>query len=47
LNIEMLENIVHQGKNKQSFTTSPAKMIPQRLKQLPNTNTNTNIISQL
>ena len=37
LNIEVLENIVHEAKNKQSFATSPAKMIPQRSKQLPNT----------
>jgi hypothetical protein len=37
LNIEVLENIVREAKNKQSFATSPAKMIPLRSKQLPNT----------
>lgn len=37
LNIEVLENIVHEAKNKQSFAISPAKMIPQSSKQLPNT----------
>jgi 5'-3' exoribonuclease 2 len=35
LNIEVLENIVNEAKNKQTFATSPAKMIPQRPKQLP------------
>ena len=35
LNIEMLENIVHEGKNKQTFAVSPAKMIPQRSRSLP------------
>jgi len=35
LNIEVLENIVNEAKNKQTFATSPAKMIPQRSKQLP------------
>jgi 5'-3' exonuclease len=37
LNIEVLENIVTEAKNKQTFATSPAKIIPQRSKQLPNT----------
>jgi 5'-3' exonuclease len=35
LNIEVLENIVCEAKNKQTFATSPAKMIPQRSKQFP------------
>ena len=35
LNIELLENIVYEAKNKQTFATSPAKMIPQRSKQFP------------
>jgi 5'-3' exonuclease len=33
LNIEVLENIVCEARNKQTFATSPAKMIPQRSKQ--------------
>ena len=37
LNIELLENIVHEAKNKQTFATSPAKMIPQLSRQLPKT----------
>ena len=41
LNIEVLENIVHEAKNKQSFAISPPKMIPQSSKQLPNTLPNT------
>jgi len=41
LNIEVLENIVHEAKNKQSFAISPAKMIPHSSKQLPNTLPNT------
>jgi 5'-3' exonuclease len=36
LNIEMLENIVFEAKNKQTFAVSPAKMIPQRSRSLPN-----------
>lgn len=35
LNIELLENIVYEAKNKQTFATSPAKMIPQQSRQLP------------
>ena len=35
LNIEMLENIVFEAKNKQTFAVSPAKMIPQRSRLLP------------
>lgn len=35
LNIEVLENIVNEAKNKQTFATSPAKMIPQRSRPLP------------
>lgn len=35
LNIEVLENIVCEAKNKQTFATSTAKMIPQRSKQFP------------
>jgi 5'-3' exonuclease len=35
LNIEVLENIVREAKNKQTFATSTAKMIPQRSKQFP------------
>ena len=35
LNIELLENIVHEAKNKETFATSPAKMIPQQSRQLP------------
>ena len=35
LNIEMLENIVCEAKNKQTFAVSPAKMIPQRSRLLP------------
>jgi len=37
LNIELLENIVYEAKNKQTFATSPAKMIPQQSRQLPKT----------
>ena len=36
LNIEILENIVCEAKNKQTFAVSPAKMIPQRSSSLPN-----------
>lgn len=35
LNIEILENIVFEAKNKQTFAVSPAKMIPQRSRSLP------------
>ena len=35
LNIEILENIVFEAKNKQTFSVSPAKMIPQRSRSLP------------
>jgi len=35
LNIEMLESIVHESKIKQTFAVSPAKMIPQHSRQLP------------
>jgi len=35
LNIEMLENIVYEAKNTQTFATSPAKIIPQRSRSLP------------
>ena len=36
LNIEMLENIVHEAKNKQTFAVSSAKMIPQRSQGVTN-----------
>ena len=36
LNIEILESIVCEAKNKQTFAVSPAKMIPQRSRSLPN-----------
>jgi len=35
LNIEILESIVCEAKNKQTFAVSPAKMIPQRSRSLP------------
>jgi 5'-3' exonuclease len=35
LNIEILESIVCEAKNKQTFAVSPAKMIPQRSHSLP------------
>ena len=35
LNIEILESIVCEAKNKQTFAVSPAKMIPQRSRTLP------------
>jgi 5'-3' exonuclease len=36
LNIEMLESIVYEAKNKQTFAVSHAKIIPQRSHSLPN-----------
>ena len=35
LNIEKLESIVYEAKNKQTFAVSPAKMIPQRSQGFP------------
>ena len=37
LSIEMLESIVHEAKHKETFAVSPAKMIPQRSRALPDT----------